>query len=158
MLPIASQNAFSDAASEDLLTVALATSDDKSVNQHFGSAKRFVIFGLSRDERRPLGERAFADAVQDGNEDKLVDKLQWLKGCDVVVCAQVGQSAAKQLLSGGTRPIVVRGGAAIAEVLAELQKELVEQKAAWLNQIMRRKGAASKERLYDMLDDDWEAS
>ncbi len=147
-------NTAAQADDPSLITVAFATTDGEHVNQHFGSAQRFIVYGLSPSASKLITQRTFEREAQDGNEDKLVTKLSWLRGCDVIVCAQVGQSAARQLLSAGTQPIAVDGRPEIGAVIAQLQSDIVEAKAAWLKRLLKTKKQATSE-VDDLLDEEW---
>lgn len=121
---------------EGLVTVAFATTDDIHVDQHFGSAERFVVYAISATEVTPVSVKSFRREAQDGNEDKLKVKLDWLAGGDVMVCAQVGQSAAQQLLRSGTQPIAVNDHPRISEVLTQLQTDLGSN-VAWTRRLRK---------------------
>lgn len=139
--------------SQDPFTkVAFATSDGEHVNQHFGSARQFRVYSLSAESASELSGQAFAAQAEDGNEDKLVVKLAWLKDYDAVVCAQVGQSAAQQLLRQGVQPIAVSGAPLISEVILKLQSEIASG-AAWTRRI--RKPARATSQLAELAAGDW---
>jgi len=121
-----------------LLRVAFATSDRSSVNQHFGSARSFAIYGVSPQEVRLLTVTEFGDLAQDGNEDKLAAKLAMLEGCIAVYCRACGASAVRQLLALGIQPVKVSEGARIGALVAALQQELVEGPSNWLAKAMQR--------------------
>jgi nitrogen fixation protein NifX len=135
-----------------LTKVAFATADGQLVNEHFGSARKFVVHALSATSDSVLSTKEFAEEAQDGNEDKLKVKLAWLEGCDVVVCAQVGQSAAKQLLRHGIQPIAVDGDPAIAAVVDKLQSEL-SNGAAWTRRL--KKAAQPADNFAELVAGDW---
>lgn len=138
-------------SSAPLTTVAFATSDGLHVNQHFGSARQFVVHALSATTAAELSTQAFAAEAEDGNEDKLKTKLSWLKDYDAMVCAQVGQSAAQQLLRHGVQPIAVNGAPLISEVITKLQSELASG-ATWTRRIHK---AAQSSNLTELAAGDW---
>ena len=57
------------------LKVAFATTDMETVNQHFGSAKSFAIYAVDPDNYSLMEAAEFGKLKQDGNEDKLVEKI-----------------------------------------------------------------------------------
>jgi nitrogen fixation protein NifX len=138
-------------SSAPLTTVAFATSDGLHVNQHFGSARQFVVHALSATTASELSTQGFAAEAEDGNEDKLKTKLSWLKDYDAMVCAQVGQSAAQQLLRQGVQPIAVNGAPLISEVITKLQSELANG-AAWTRRIHK---ATQSDNLTELAAGDW---
>jgi nitrogen fixation protein NifX len=121
---------------DEFVTVAFATSDEVHVNEHFGSAEHFLVYAVSSSDAKPISVKSFNREAQDGNEDKLKVKLSWLQGGDVVVCAQVGNSAAQQLLRGGTQPIAVNDDPEISAVLEQLQKDM-SSNAAWTRRLKK---------------------
>ena len=157
MSELAEVNSVADVgANEDLLVVAFATSDGECVNQHFGSAQGFHVFGISRDEASLLATKSFPKEKKDGNEDKLKPKLAWLHGCDLVYCGSVGGSATKQLVMLGAHPVVVKGGPDIEEVIEEIQAELKGTLSPMLERVIRQKTGKSDDRFDEMDDEGWE--
>ena len=87
-----------------LLRVAFASADRETVDQHFGSSRAFVIYGVNPEHAQLLKVIEFGDLEQDGNEDKLVSKLELLDGCIAVYCRACGASAVRQLLASALSP------------------------------------------------------
>lgn len=143
-------------ADGSLLMVAFASSDGECVNQHFGSALGFHVFGINSDKATLLATKTFPKEKKDGNEDKLKPKLAWLHGCDLVYCGSVGGSATKQLIMLGAHPIVVKGGPEIEEIITELQQELNGTMSPVLERVIRQKRGKSDDRFNEMEDEGWE--
>jgi len=138
-----------------LLKVAFATSDRKSVNQHFGSAQCFAIYGVDMDDARLLTVMEFGDLAQDGNEDKLGVKLEQLSECIAVYCRACGASAVRQLLAIGVQPIKVSEGAQIHDLIDALQQELREGPSNWLAKALKRHQPAEDSRFDAMESEGW---
>lgn len=138
-----------------LLKVAFATSDRATVNQHFGSAKSFAIYGVNADAARLLTVTEFGDLSQDGNEDKLAVKLEVLTDCIAVYCRACGASAVRQLLAIGVQPVKVSEGAEIDELLESLQKELTEGPSKWLAKAIQRVSPPKDDRFDAMESEGW---
>ena len=143
-------------ANEQLLKVAFASSDGETVNQHFGSAQGFVVYGISDKEKVLIASKDFPKEKKDGNEDKLKPKLSWLVGCDLVYCGSVGGSATKQLIALGAHPAVVKGGPEIEEIIEELQKELNGSPSPMLERIIQQKKPRNDDRFEAMDDEGWD--
>ena len=143
------------AADENRLIVAFASSDKECVNQHFGSAQGFQVYGVNGSEANLLTSKVFPKEKKDGNEDKLKPKLAWLFGCDLVYCGSVGGSATKQLIGLGVHPIVVKGGPEIAEIIDEIQAELNGTLSPMLERVIRQKAGKSENRFDEMEDEGW---
>lgn len=144
------------AAEEGQLIVAFASSDGDIVNQHFGSAQGFYVYGIGPDEAALLTSKTFAKEKKDGNEDKLKPKLAWLVGSDIVYCGSVGGSATRQLVSLGAHPVVVKGGPDIEEIVEELQNELKGTPSPMLERILRQKAAGDENRFNAMAEEAWD--
>jgi nitrogen fixation protein NifX len=117
---------------EQALKVAFATSDQKTVNQHFGSAFAFVIYHVTADEARFGEVIVFGEAEKDGNEDKLAPRIAALDGCAAVYCRAVGASAIARLKKAGVQPLKINSGTAIKPQLAALQQELRDDPPVWV--------------------------
>ena len=138
------------------LRVAFATTDRKRVDQHFGSAEAFVLYDVNECDARMVGVGEFGALAQDGNEAKLVDKLDLLDGCDAVYCQAVGHSAVQQLLARGVQPIKVPEGTPIADLLGDLREDLgADEPPTWLARLRRQKGN-DRSRFDAMEEEGWE--
>jgi nitrogen fixation protein NifX len=138
-----------------LLKVAFATSNQVEVDQHFGSAHSFSIYGVNIDNAYLLAVSEFGDLKQDGNEDKLAEKLELLGGCVAVYCRACGASAVRQLLAQGTQPVKVSDGTEISEMIASLQQELREGPSAWLAKAIRSQLVVNPTRFDAMESEGW---
>ena len=157
MSELAEVDCVADAVSdENLLIVAFATSDGECVNQHFGSAVGFHVYGISSDEATLLATKSYPKEKKDGNEDKLKPKLAWLVGCDLVYCGSVGGSATKQLIMLGAHPVEVKGGPDIEEVIEEIQTELNGTLSPMLERVIKQKAPKKEDRFAEMDDEGWE--
>ncbi len=114
-----------------ILRVAFASNDRQQVNQHFGSAEGFVIYEISPQQANLVEVLEFESQVQDGQEDKLINKLQALTGCAIVYCQAVGASAIRQLATKGIQPIKVGPSQFISQLIKELQRELEKGEMKW---------------------------
>lgn len=141
-----------------LLKVAFASADRVQVDQHFGSSRAFVIYGVNQDRAKVLSVAEFAEQEQeqDGNEDKLVSKLNLLDGCIAVYCRACGASAIRQLLSVGVQPVKVSQTTDIQELIEILQIELREGPSAWLARAIKRIEGANGQRFHAMADQAWD--
>jgi len=138
------------------LTIAFATTNMETVNQHFGSAQQFAIYCVD-PEHASLQEAAeFGKLVQDGNEDKLEAKLDMLKGCSAVYCQAVGSSAVRQLMMRGVQPIKVVEGAVIADLIESLQDEMRQGPSAWLAKAISAQKGPDMSRFDEMEDEGWD--
>lgn len=120
------------AMEQTAVKVAFASTDMKHVNQHFGSSESFVIYAVDPEHSKMMEVLQFGELAQDGNEDKLIVKMQALEGCIAVYSQAVGASAVRQLKSIGIQPVKVSAGAEIADLIESLQEELISGPGTWL--------------------------
>lgn len=138
------------------LKVAFASTDMKTVNQHFGSAKSLVVYAVDPEQVHMLEVYQFGDLAQDGNENKLADKINALDGCIAVYSQAVGASAVGQLKARGVHPVKVSAGAEIGELLEGLQDELRAGPSAWLATAIKSQMPADPNRFDQMENEGWE--
>lgn len=122
----------------EILRVAFATTDRETVNQHFGSALAFAIYGVSDRTSWLISVCEFADVSEEDNEDRLPVKIEQLSGCAAIYCRACGASAVRQLLANGIQPVRVTDESPIADLLSALQDELREGPSSWLAKAIRR--------------------
>ncbi len=138
-----------------LLKVAFATSDRKTVNQHFGYASSFSIYGIDGETARLLSVAEFAPLPHDGSEDKIQSKLALLGDCIAVYCRACGASAVRQLIGHGIQPVKVAEGAVIDELIEQFQQELREGPSTWLAKAIERYRTDFLNRFDAMESDGW---
>lgn len=128
----------SDEREDELLKVAFASSDQQSVDQHFGSAEQFVIYGVNPERKTLISLAEFEALGNDESEVKLAEKLTILGDCIAVYCRACGASAVRRLLDLGIQPVKVVEGARIDELIDALQDELKQGPSAWLAKAMAK--------------------
>ncbi len=89
--------------------IAIASSDGKFVNQHFGKAQQFLIVELKDDgSYEYLETRKNKPACTvDGHDSTINDSLDIISDCDAVLVSQVGPGAADLLIERGIQPIII---------------------------------------------------
>ncbi len=138
------------------LKVAFATSDMKTVDQHFGAAQTFAIYALDMDQATLVEATEFGKLDMDGNEDKLAEKISVLEGCIAVYSQAVGASAINQLKAKNIQPVKVSPGAEIKHLLKALQEELRQGPGSWLAKAIASTMPADPSRFDQMEDEGWE--
>lgn len=158
--PVRSLAVIDDVDQSTLLKVAFATSDRKTVDQHFGASRSFAIYGVDMEQARLLSvtefpELVFNDDNPDAYEDKLAAKLDLLQGCIAVYCRACGASAVRQLIAAGIQPVKVSEGMAIDDLIDALQQELRQGPSTWLAKAINRGKAAGDYRFDSMEMEGW---
>lgn len=139
------------------LKVAFASADMRHVDQHFGSARSFVMYEVDLDTAVMTDAVEFGALNQDGNEDKLDAKIEALKDCAAVYVQAIGGSAISKLARIGVVPHKVQPGTPITGLLDALQDELRAGPSAWIARALKteRDGKADMGRFDEMEAEGW---
>jgi nitrogen fixation protein NifX len=134
------------------MKVAFTTSDNVHINAHFGSAQKIALYEVSPDGFKFLDTVVFGgDLEENGNEDKLVPKIEALTDCSIVYVSTIGGSAAARLIKHKVTPIKARSEEEkIDDILNELVKTLKGNPPPWLRKIIQQE---SKPKDFDDLDE-----
>ncbi|MBF0110566.1 MAG: nitrogen fixation protein NifX [Magnetococcales bacterium] len=141
---------------ERTFRIAFASSDLRHVNEHFGTATRFVIYQVSAGYSRLERVVGFDREEEDGREGKLEPRLASLADCDAVHCRAVGASAARQLLQQGVQPIRLEGPSGIGNLVAAIQHSLASGRLPWNHHLAAYTGEKCRDRFQNMLHEPWE--
>ncbi len=145
-----------DDSEDDLvIRVAFASSDHKMVDQHFGTASRFAIYGVNPERSALMNVIEFTDIEPEHDEGKLAIKIENLDGCIAVYSRACGASAVKQLINIGIQPVKVHEGAEISELIEALQQELLAGPSTWLAKALQ-KNTLNESRFDDMEMEGWD--
>ncbi|WED24075.1 NifB/NifX family molybdenum-iron cluster-binding protein [Vibrio sp. JC009] len=144
------------------LKVAFATQDRHHVDQHFGTAKGVLIYGVGL-EKWSLLEAIEYPAITEQTHDKLPGRISDLKECQcsAIFCNACGASAIRQLLGEDINPVKVSQGTDIHMLLAEIQCEMRGKPMGWLGRALKSAEKKSKDkdttqqRLSGLMDEDW---
>ena len=138
------------------IRIAFASADMIHVDQHFGSAKSFIVYAINPEEAKLCEASQFGQLDQDGNEDKLVSKLAVLDGCAAVYCHAIGSSAVRQLVARGVQPVKVNDNVAISDLIEMLQDEMRAGPSAWLSKAIDKHKGPDMGRFDDMEAEGWD--
>jgi nitrogen fixation protein NifX len=140
-----------------LLKLAFASDDRLRVNQHFGSASAFVMYNLTPQGATVEGFGEFPEEAMDGNEDKLIAKVDFLAGCDAVFVRAIGASAIKQLLARGVQPIRVGETDLIEDLLRDIGTAMNEGGVPWIERALTvREKSVQPDRFAAMEEEGWD--
>ncbi|NJK33846.1 MAG: nitrogen fixation protein NifX [Oscillatoriales cyanobacterium SM2_2_1] len=123
------------------MKVAFATTDREHINAHFGWASIFSVYEVSQQGYELVEHHEFPDSgKEDGNEDKLVSKLEYLQDCQnckIIYVAAIGGSAAARLINKGFTPIKSQSEEdAIVPTLERLIRTLQTSPPPWLRKAL----------------------
>lgn len=102
--------------------IAIATTDGKVVNEHFGRARHFSIVELDENSHRFLERREALPLCSGGehSESAVADAIALLWDCKAVLVAKAGVSVKRALEISGVSVFEI--GMDIHEALAKLRK------------------------------------
>jgi len=130
------------------IRVAIATQDMKNLNAHFGSAKKFAIYDVTRTGWNLIETVAF-DTVSDeqgthaaGGEDRIAPKVAALAGCHLLFCLAIGGPSAAKVVSAKIHPIKVAAVQSVDAVLERTRIMLNGTPPPWLRKVLTEAGAA----------------
>lgn len=130
--------------------VAIATQDMKSLNAHFGSAKRLAVYDVTAEGWRFVEAHDFSNVSdQSGShrnegDDRINAKTSALAGCHLMFCLAIGGPSAAKVVSAKVHPIKVPQAAPIDEVLERTRVMLAGSPPPWLRKILAEAGVARK--------------
>ncbi|MGA3166905.1 MAG: NifB/NifX family molybdenum-iron cluster-binding protein [Terriglobia bacterium] len=121
------------------MRIAVPTNDGASISEHFGRSAAFLIFEIengqikSHELKSNGAKHSHAQGACDHHsaESKPHNHagiLAALEGCEVVICAGMGQRAAEALRASGTQIVVTEPASAEETVAAYLDGRLATQK------------------------------
>lgn len=90
--------------------VAVASSDGKFVNQHFGRTRQFLVFEIKDDGQFEfIALRDNTPPCDDGthNDDLLARTVDLVSDCRSVLVSRIGPGAIDALVSRGVRPYAI---------------------------------------------------
>lgn len=131
------------------MKIAFTTSDNAHINAHFGWAKKIDVYEIDQKGYEFVETLRFdGDLKEDGNEDKLVPKVNALHDCTIVYVSAIGGSAAARLIKNKITPVKARSDdQEISEVLTELVKTLNGNPPPWLRKALLTKEASFEDDL-----------
>ncbi|QGM47753.1 nitrogen fixation protein NifX [Methylocystis heyeri] len=128
------------------MKIAFATQDLERVDAHFGWAKSIAIYELTPEEYHLIESIQFSgDLQEDGNEDKLLPKIEAIKDCAILYVAAIGGSGAARVVAQNIFPIKVQQPERIIDLLEKLKAVLNGVPPPWLRKILSK----GQERSFD---------
>lgn len=117
---------------DGIIKVAFATNDNENVDAHFGSAKQFNIYDISKEGY----DISTIIKIQTKDTDTTVELL---KGNDIVYFVNIGPTAAAKIINKGIFPIKYKEVISIDEELNKLVKMLNENPPPFIKKIIEKK-------------------
>src|SRR5574343_1308690 len=133
---------YEDGEMPGSVRVAIASDKGDTLSGHFGSCLRFLVYQVSLSETRLVDIRDTMDA--EFAEDRNLWRAQLIGDCHVCYVVSIGGPAAAKVIRADIYPIKIPDGGPAGEVLAGLQKAMVESPPPWLLKIW---GVGAEKRL-----------
>jgi nitrogen fixation protein NifX len=117
-----------------VLRVAFATNDSKNIDAHFGSAKEFQTYSISKDDYKLEA----IIKIETKNTDKTISLLS---GMDIVYFLDIGPTAAAKIINSKIFPIKYKEIVSIENELKKLKIMLNSKPAPFIQKILDKKVA-----------------
>ncbi len=117
----------------DSIRVAVSSNSGATLNGHFGSCLRYLVYQLSKDDMRLVDIRSAVDA--DDSDDRNLFRVELIKDCHVVFVQSVGGPAAAKIIRANIYPIKVPDVIEATDKLTEFQA-VFDAPPPWLSKIL----------------------
>ena len=125
-----------------MMKVAFATKDLVSVDEHFGWAKQFAVYDITKEGFK-LSEVVKSEESPENEDDKINSKIDAVRGCSIVYCQAIGPAAAARVVKAQIHPIKVEKVIPIKEALNSLVAMLNGNPPPWIKRIIAREEGLS---------------
>lgn len=119
------------------MNVAFASTDGKTIDQHFGWSKSFYIYKVDK-EKVEFIEVVDSSEEPEGEKEKLDYKIKTLGCSDIMYCTQIGPTASKMVQASGIHPVRVSEDETIESAAVKLQLMLNADTPLWLLRIFHK--------------------
>ncbi|HHD83437.1 MAG TPA: nitrogen fixation protein NifX [Campylobacteraceae bacterium] len=117
------------------LKVAFATKDMEHVNAHFGGAKEFVVYEVSKEGFEVNGVIKTDTSKLEGDS-KTEFKVEALQGINLMYCESIGGTAAAKVIRAGISPMKIKEIDSIELLLKDLVEMINDNPPPWIRRIM----------------------
>ena len=139
------------------LRIAVATNDLKTLNAHFGSARRFAVYDVTPSEFRFIEALSFSEVSgEDSNhstdgDDRIAPKVAALAGCNLLFVLAIGGPAAAKVVGARIHPVKLQNPESFESILRRVQGMMASNPPPWLRKVMAAHGP---QRSMDFLDEE----
>ena len=124
------------------LRIAIATQNMKSLNAHFGSAKRFAIYNVTPATAHFVQAVSFNETTEESGahrtdgDDKIGPKVAALAGCNLLFVLAIGGPAAAKVVGARIHPVKLPAPEPIEDILRKIQTMMTGNPPPWLRKAM----------------------
>lgn len=134
------------------IRVAVASNSGETLNGHFGSCLRFLVYQLTANTCELIDVRSALEA--DLSDDRNAFRANLINDCQVMYVQSIGGPAAAKVVRAGIYPMKHIDGGEAREILARLQAVMDNAPPPWLSKIL---GVKAEDRVRFNQDDSVEA-
>lgn len=122
--------------------IAIATRSMNALDAHFGSARTFAIYEVSRQGWNFVRAVAFDDVSneegkhKEDGDDRITPKVSALEGCKLLFVRAIGGPAAAKVVTAGIHPIKMPADMSFEALLAKVRDMLSGSPPPWLRKII----------------------
>ncbi len=120
---------------DNALRVAFATKNMEEINAHFGGAKEFVVYNVSK-EGYEVSEVIKTETSELEDDDKTDFRVRALKGINIMYCESIGGTAAAKVIRAGIHPMKVNEPTLIEDTLKSLVAMINSNPPPWIKKII----------------------
>ena len=137
------------------LRIAVATQDLRSLNAHFGSARRFAIYDVMPDGHRFIQAVSFEEATDESGshrvdgDDRIGPKVAALAGCNLLFVLAIGGPAAAKVVGARIHPVKLPAPEPIEDIIRKVQTMMTGNPPPWLRKAMASRAPRSMDHLDD---------
>lgn len=124
------------------LKIAVATNDLRTVDAHFGSARRFAIYDITPASSRFIEAVSFEEFSDQSSShshdgaDRIAPKVAALAGCHLLFILAIGGPAAARVVNAHVHPVKLPAEETIDSVLGRVQAMMTGNPPPWLRKVM----------------------
>lgn len=124
------------------LRIAIATQNMKSLNAHFGSARRFAVYDVTPSTAHFVQAVSFDDVTEQSGahktdgDDKIGPKVAALAGCNLLFVLAIGGPAAAKVVGARIHPVKLPAPEPIEDILRKVQTMMTGNPPPWLRKAM----------------------
>jgi nitrogen fixation protein NifX len=128
------------------MRIAFATTDGKTIDEHFGRAGKFVVYEIAAGGHRFVELRTFADGVDravvdtreqgQAHDDAVQGKVERLADCKLIYLTEIGGPSAARLVKKGIMPMKVKEPVSIEHALQQLEETIKKSPPPWLRKAL----------------------
>jgi nitrogen fixation protein NifX len=139
------------------IRIAIASRDGQSLNAHFGSAEKFVVYDVTPNDHELVSTIEMTTVSDESgehraeSEDKNARKIAALAGCNIVFVLAIGGPVATKVIHAGIHPIKIAEPEPVESVLSKVKSLLTADPPPWLRKVLAAKASS---RSMNFLDDD----